>query len=177
MFTLSEFNLAREKCPDDMRELFEALNIPFPGWEKITLNPQEWDREITRRVCEAMESPTISEGYARLLNAADIRYRLGNPDEMLASVIAHKTQILSAIVYPVSEILLNQVCYLVSEVDKKSDFYVFLKGHPKLMAIINNLKRACSNYISRLNKPLMTEDDAVKMFELLEQLHAVKARI
>ena len=165
MFTLSEFNLAREKCPDDMRELFEAVNIPFPGWEKITLNPQEWDREITRQVCEVMGSATISEGYARLLNAADIRYRLG--------VIAHKTQILNAVVSPVSEILLNQVCYLVSEVDKKSDFYVFLKGHPKLMAIINNLKRACSN----LNKPLMTEDDAVKMFELLEQLHAVKARI
>ena len=176
MFTLSEFNLAREKCPDDMRELFEAVNITFPGWEKITLNPQEWDREITWQVCEAMESPTISEGYARLLNAANIPYRIGNPDEMLAAVIAHKTQILSAIVSPVSEIL-NQVCYLVSEVDKKSDFYVFLKGHPKLRAIINNLKRACSNYISRLNKPLMTEDDAVKMFELLEQLHAVKARI
>ena len=155
MFTLSEFNLAREKCPDDMRELFEALNIPFPGWEKITLNPQEWDREITRRVCEVMGSATISEGYARLLNAADIRYRLGNPDEMLSSITARKAEIIDAVtksahtfrVCPLREKSLDGLRklmdYLVSEasIDKNPSFNKLLSKHPKLwqaMSILRN---------------------------------------
>ena len=174
MFTLSEFKLAKEKCPDEMRKLFKSVSITFPGWEAITLSPQEWDGKITRRVCDEMGSSTISEGYARLLNAAEIGYRLGNPDEMLASIIAHKAEILDAIVYPISKILLSLVDSLLSEADKNPNFNAFLKGEPKLKSIINRLKRACNNFP---HEYMMTEDEALRMFELLEQIRAVKVRI
>ena len=97
MFTLSEFKLVRDKCPEEMKTLLEMLRIDFEGWDAITAYPQNLDGEITRRICTLMHSRTLSEGYSVLLESAGIAFRVGNPDEMLAAVVENRAEILKAV--------------------------------------------------------------------------------
>lgn len=214
MFTLSEFRLAGTKCPDGMMELFDLLGIAFPGWDRIDMNPQEWDRRITREVCAVMKSATISEGYAKLLNAGGISLRIGNPDDMLSSVMSHRSEIIDAVTkperifhaYTLSEKhlkgLRGLLDYLASEDDTKKDD---TKKNPKLWAAISKLKSEVSNLPEKVytvqenslrpakslddlrgelvavkisSKPeVFTEGEALRVFAVLECLHAVKRSI
>ncbi|MBQ7216414.1 MAG: hypothetical protein IJS39_10585 [Synergistaceae bacterium] len=97
MFTLSEFMIVRDKCPEEMKALLEMLGIRFEGWDRITAYSQNLDGEITRKVCSLMHSRTLSEGYSELLDSIGAAFRAGNPDEMLASVVENSAEIVRAV--------------------------------------------------------------------------------
>ena len=123
-----------------------------------------------------MKSATLSEGYARLLDGAGIPYRLGNPDEMLASVIAHKTEIIDSAARPNSFIKLMDA--LISEAVSNPEANILLKREPKLQGLIEAIRKEVSR-IKRDVSSLMakTANDAPEIFAVLGKVHAVKSRI
>ena len=161
MFTLSEFKLAKDKCPDEMRGLFASLRIDFPGWDRIISSPQEWDRKITQAVCAVMNSATISEGYARLLDDAGVPYRLGNPDEMLASVVAHASVVRRDSLGKFFRLIDD----LISEANSNPEVRNFLGKS----TMLRNTIRALEKYSGREN--------VSEVLAVLGKVHAVKSRI
>ena len=103
MFSLSDFELIKDKCPDDMSELIKMLSdynrvdlekllrkltSTRMTWDDLLAHPREFDEYITDTVCRLIKSPSELEGYSMLLDAAGITYSFTEtPNELLAKIL------------------------------------------------------------------------------------------
>ena len=100
MFSLSDFELIKDKCPDDLEELLRMLDVTRPiDWNILLAKPRTFDEYITSHVCELInKSPSELEGYSMLLGAAGIQYSFTEtPNELLAKIVENRQAVKSAI--------------------------------------------------------------------------------
>ena len=69
MFTAATFQLIRNNCQTEFDTLLKKISISKPDWSGDEYRIYEQlDNDITRKICAAMKSSSVIEGYTNLFN-------------------------------------------------------------------------------------------------------------
>ena len=99
MFVAVEFQNMRSRCPSELETLLKKLSIPKPDWSGDEYRIYEQlDNDITKKICAAMKSSSVIEGYTNLLKLGGVSYDYSETDnELLHKVVANGNKILSGL--------------------------------------------------------------------------------
>lgn len=96
MFVAAEFQSIRRLCPSELETLLKKLSISKPDWSGDEYRIYEQlDNDITRKICAAMKSSSVIEGYTNLLKIGGVSYDYSETDnELLRKIVANGDKIL-----------------------------------------------------------------------------------
>lgn len=96
MFVAVEFQNMRSRCPSELETLLKKLSISKPDWSGDEYRIYEQlDNDITRKICAAMKSSSVIEGYTNLLKIGGVSYDYSETDnELLRKIVANGDKIL-----------------------------------------------------------------------------------
>ena len=96
MFVAVEFQNMRSRCPSELETLLKKLSVPKPDWSGDEYRTYEQlDNDITRKICAAMKSSSVIEGYTNLLKLGGVSYDYSETDnELLDKIISNGDKIL-----------------------------------------------------------------------------------
>ena len=99
MFVASEFQSIRRLCLSDLEKLLEKLSIAKPDWSGDEYRIYEQlDDDITKKICAAMKSSSIIEGYTNFLKLGNVAYDYSETDnELLDKIILNGDKILDTV--------------------------------------------------------------------------------
>ncbi|MBR4903860.1 MAG: hypothetical protein IKZ53_04250 [Selenomonadaceae bacterium] len=99
MFVAAEFQSIRRLCLSDLEKLLEKLSITIPDWSGNEYRIYEQlDDDITKKICAAVKSSSVIEGYTNLLKLGGIAYDYSETDnELLDKIILNGDKILDAV--------------------------------------------------------------------------------
>ncbi|MBR4903861.1 MAG: DUF308 domain-containing protein [Selenomonadaceae bacterium] len=96
MFVAVEFQNMRSRCPSELETLLKKLSISKPDWSGDEYRIYEQlDNDITKKICAAMKSSSVIEGYTNILKLGGIAYDYSETDnELLRKIVANGDKIL-----------------------------------------------------------------------------------
>ena len=100
MYTPSDFKLMRRICPDEMNTLLNNLGIKIPDFDAKDEFEiySELDAAIDKKICAKLQSNSVLEGYAKLLDAGKIEFSLRETRiELLKKILANREKILQGV--------------------------------------------------------------------------------
>ena len=97
MFSAAEMQLIRSHHAADYESLLRDLSIPIPDWEsddELRVY-DEIDDKLTKKLFGLMKSPTLYDGYTKLLKLGGVPYDYSETfNQMLGMVVANREKIL-----------------------------------------------------------------------------------